>query len=86
MWLDIEFKIGKDKHSGRLNSSGKNIEIELPYFDKWMDCLNKKIEFDNKKMTISNIRNVGDRDEVILIVLNKGAKNEYKHDESRKDS
>jgi len=86
MWIDSEFKIGKDSHSGRVNTSGNLIEIELPYFKNWIDCLGQKIEYNKKSFSINNMKDVGDRHEVILIVLNKGEKNEHKHDESRKNS
>lgn len=87
MWIEKEVTIGKSKHSAQVNVTDSQIEVELPYFTKWLSCLNESIELDGASYKINNMNNVGDRDETIFIVLNKGAKkDEYKSVKSRKNN
>tara|TARA_X000001388_G_scaffold76059_1_gene72382 strand:+ start:5318 stop:5587 length:270 start_codon:yes stop_codon:yes gene_type:complete len=86
MWLDKEVSIGKAKHSAKVNVSDSLIEVELPFFDEWLSCLNESIDVDGKSYNINNVRNVGDRDESIMIILKTEVKNEPKRNESRKKS
>ena len=87
MWIAKEVSIGKITHKANVNIGDSVVEIELPYFDKWQSCLNEEIKLDNDSYKISNLTNVGDRDETIRILINKEKKqNEHKHIKSRKDN
>tara|TARA_R100000951_G_scaffold10948_1_gene9179 strand:+ start:173 stop:442 length:270 start_codon:yes stop_codon:yes gene_type:complete len=86
MWTDKQVSIGKTKHSANVNVCDSQIEVVLPFFDKWLSCLNESIDLDGKSYKINNIHNVGDRDETIKIILKKEVKNEPKLNESRKKS
>lgn len=87
MWSEKDITIGKTKHHGNVNVSDSHVEIELPYFNNWMNCLNEVIAIGKDSYKITNLTNVGDRDEVIRIVINMENKNdEYKSDKSRKNS
>lgn len=86
MWIDKEVSIGKAKHSAKVNVGDSLIEVELPFFDEWLSCLNESIDVDGKSYNINNIKNVGDRDESIMIMLKTEVKNEPKRTESRKKS
>lgn len=84
MWIDKSVSIGKDKHSAKVNVTDSHIEVELPFFDNWLSCLNEKIDVDGTSHVINNVQNLGDRDEVIKIVLKNEVKNEPKHAQGRK--
>ena len=84
MWIDKSVSIGKDKHSAKVNVTDSHIEVELPFFDKWLSCLNESIDIDGKNYTINNVHNNGDRDEIIMIILKKEVKNEPKQTQGRK--
>jgi len=84
MWVDKSVSIGKDKHSAKVNVTDSHIEVELPFFDKWLSCLNEKIDIDGKSHNINNVQNLGDRDEIIKIILTKEKTNEPKHAQGRK--
>lgn len=87
MWIEKEVTIGKSKHSAKVNVGESFVEVELSYFDKWTSCLNETMEIDSKSYIISNMKNVGDRDETIRIVLTQEqTKHEYKSNKSRKDN
>tara|TARA_R100000655_G_scaffold40580_2_gene76341 strand:- start:28836 stop:29099 length:264 start_codon:yes stop_codon:yes gene_type:complete len=87
MWIEKKVNVGKITYQANVNIGEDTIEVELPYFDKWLSCLNEEITIDKDSYTISNLTNVGDRDEVIKILIRKEKKqNEHKHVKSRKDT
>ena len=59
-----------------------NVEIEIPYYKGFKDT--DVIKIDKKSYTINFAKNLGDRDELIVILTNTEKNNEHKQAESIK--
>ena len=82
MWELKAIEIGSKKVDAQVNVGENNVEIEVPYFKSFKDT--DVIKIDKKSYTISYAKNLGDRDEVIVILTNSEKNNEHKQAESRK--
>ena len=81
MWLKTDITISNKKVEGLVNSSSGCVEIEIPFDSKLLDS--NKVTVNGKEHTISEISNVGEREEIIHIKC-VGDNNEHKSTESRK--
>ncbi len=85
MWIPKEIKIEGKKVNAQVNESNSSIEIELPYDSKF--CKITSIEIDGTNHKISNgIINIGDREEILMITINKEQTNERKSPQSRENT
>ena len=81
-----EILIGKKKLDGHVNELSSSYEVEIPFFK---DCEKlTSITIDGKKHDIQSIINVGDRSEVIKILVNIPSEdnNEQKQVKGRNDT
>ena len=81
MWISKKISINNKSHDAMVNTTGKQAEVEVPYFEGWDDL--GSVEIDSKSFTIAHAVNVGARDEMIKLTL-RGKSNESKQTKSRK--
>ena len=67
MWIDQDILIDKKKINGKVNHGAEQSEVELPYFKDWQNIDNIKINDDI--WDILQKTNVGDRNEIILLLV-----------------
>tara|TARA_R100000995_G_scaffold61426_1_gene31324 strand:+ start:2659 stop:2919 length:261 start_codon:yes stop_codon:yes gene_type:complete len=84
MWELKAIEVGSKKLDAQVNIGENNVEIEIPYYKGFKDT--DVIKIDKKSYTISYAKNLGDRDEVIVILTNSEKNNEHKQAKSRKDT
>ena len=84
MWELKAIEVGSKKLDAQVNIGENNVEIEIPYYKGFKDT--DTIKIDKKSYTISYAKNLGDRDEVIVILTNSEKNNEHKQAKSRKDT
>tara|TARA_R100000664_G_C2729215_1_gene120246 strand:+ start:144 stop:398 length:255 start_codon:yes stop_codon:yes gene_type:complete len=82
MWIEKEVILNNKKVICKINFNENTAELEIPFYKNW-DNLGT-IKIDNDNYVISDAVNVGARDEIILMKLNKEQKNDNKSDKSRK--
>ena len=82
MWELKAIEVGSKKVDAQVNIGENNVEIEIPYYKGFKDT--DVIKIDKKSYTISYSKNLGDRDEVIVILTKSEKNNEHKQAESRK--
>ena len=82
MWELKAIEVGSKKVDAQVNIGENNLEIEIPYYKGFKDT--DIIKIDKKSYTISYAKNLGDRDEVIVILTNTEKNNEHKQAKSRK--
>ncbi len=76
MWELKAIEIGSKKLDAQVNMQKNNVEIEIPYYKNFKDT--DIIKIDKKSYTISYAKNLGDRDEIIVILTNTENNNEHK--------
>lgn len=81
-WELKAIEIGSKKLDAQVNIGENNVEIEIPYYKGFKDT--DVIKIDKKSYTINYAKNLGDRDEVIVILTNSEKNNEHKQAKSRK--
>ena len=84
MWELKAIEVGSKKVDAQVNIGENNVEIEIPYYKGFKDT--DIIKIDKKSYTISYAKNLGDRDEVIVILTNTEKNNEHKQAKSGKAS
>jgi SPP1 family predicted phage head-tail adaptor len=84
MWELKAIEIGSKKLDAQVNIQKNNVEIEIPYYKNFKDT--DTIKIDNKSYTISYAKNLGDRDEIIVILTNTENNNEHKSSKVGKDT
>lgn len=84
MWELKAIEIGNKKLDAQVSIGENNVEIEVPYYKGFKDTDVVKIDKESYQITFS--KNLGDRDEVIVIICKKGEQNEHKQAKSRKDT
>ena len=82
MWKLKAIEVGSKKVDAQVNIGENNVEIEIPYYKGFKDT--DIIKIDKKSYTINYAKNLGDRDEIIVILTNTEKNNEHKQAESRK--
>ena len=82
MWELKAIEVGSKKVDAQVNIGENNVELEIPFYKGFKDT--DTIKIDKKSYTISYAKNLGDRDEVIVILTNSEKNNEHKQAESRK--
>lgn len=83
-WELKAIEIGSKKIDAQLNIGESHLVIEIPYYKSFKDS--DIVKIDKDVFTIESSKNLGDRDEVIVINCKKGEKNEHKQTKSRKDT
>lgn len=83
-WELKAIEIGSKKLDAQVNISESNIEIEVPYYKSFKDS--DTIKIDKQSYQITFAKNLGDRDEVIVIICKQEKENEHKQAKSRKDT
>ena len=81
-WELKAIEIGSKKLDAQVNIGENNVEIEIPYYKGFKDT--DVIKIDKKSYTINFAKNLGDRDEVIVILTNTEKNNEHKQAKSGK--
>ena len=76
MWELMPIEVGSKKLDAQVNMQKNNVEIEIPYYKNFKDT--DIIKIDKKSYTISYAKNLGDRDEIIVILTNTENNNEHK--------
>jgi len=76
MWELKAIEVGSKKVDAQVNIGENNVEIEIPYYKGFKDT--DIIKIDKKSYTISYAKNLGDRDEVIVILTKTEKNNEHK--------
>jgi len=76
MWELKAIEVGSKKLDAQVNIGENNVEIEIPYYKGFKDT--DVIKIDKKSYTIKFSKNLGDRDEVIVILTNTEKNNEHK--------
>tara|TARA_R110000824_G_scaffold331036_1_gene517779 strand:+ start:813 stop:1073 length:261 start_codon:yes stop_codon:yes gene_type:complete len=84
MWELKAIEVGSKKLDAQVNVQPKNVEIEIPYYKDFKDT--DVVKIDKKTYTISYAKNLGDRNEVIVILTNSEKDNGHKQVKSRKTS
>ena len=83
-WELMPIEIGSKKLDAQVNIGENNVEIEIPYYKGFKDT--DTIKIDKKSYTIKFAKNLGDRDEIIIILTNTEKNNEHKQAKSGKDT
>jgi hypothetical protein len=83
-WELMPIEIGSKKLDAQVNIGENNVEIEIPYYKGFKDT--DTIKIDKKSYTIKFAKNLGDRDEIIIILTNAEKNNEHKQAKSGKDT
>ena len=82
MWELKAIEIGSKKVDAQVNVKENNVEIEVPYFKAFKET--DVVKIDKQTYTIFSANNLGDRDEVIVILTTTEKNNEHKQATSRK--
>lgn len=83
-WELKAIEIGSKKIDAQVNIGENNVEIEVPYYKGFKDS--DVIKIDKKSYTVNFAKNLGDRDEVIVILTNTEKNNEHKQTQSGKNT
>jgi len=83
-WELKAIEIGSKKLDAQVNIGESSIEIEVPYYKSFKDSDTIKIDKESYQITFS--KNLGNRDEVIVIICKQEKENEHKQAKSRKDT
>ena len=85
MWQLKNIEVGSKKIDAQVNMSNTGIEIEIPFYKSFKES--DIVKIDKKSYSIFSATNVGNRDEIILIVTNGDKNNEQsKQNSSREDN
>ena len=75
MWLEKKVVINEKDVTSLVNESDNFIEVEIPFSSELSSVsINDAIEIDGKSYSISNVTNLGERDETLLIYIKKEEK------------
>lgn len=75
-WELKAIEIGSKKLDAQVNIGENNIEIEIPYYKGFKDT--DVVKIDKKTYTIKFAKNLGDRNEIIVILTNMEKNNGHK--------
>ena len=75
-WELKAIEVGSKKVDAQVNIGENNVEIEIPYYKSFKDT--DTIKIDKKSYTIFSATNVGNRDEIIVILTKMEINNEHK--------
>lgn len=82
--FDDKVKIGKKNHDAKVQDFHHQLEVEMAHFEKWDLVKSMIIDDDNYNVVWST--NVGNRNEIVKMIVEKtGVKNEQQV-QSRKDN
>ena len=85
MWQLKNIEVGSKKIDAQVNMSNNGVEIEIPFYKSFKES--DIVKIDKKSYSIYSATNVGNRDEIILIVTNGDKNNEQsKQNSSREDN
>ena len=81
MWKKTQIEIGKLIVDAEVNFENDNVEVEILFYDEFTNT--DIVKIDKKNYHIYSSKNVGYRDEIIVILLKEIKKDEHKQVEVR---